>query len=93
MSYKFHEDPGHGWLAVPMAELVELGVAHQISGYSYVSRDGLTAYLEEDCDMSIFLRAKGVPIGGLDAFGVKYSHTNSDSFIRSLRHFPAREAA
>jgi hypothetical protein len=56
MTYKFHIDPGHGWLEVPMAELEELGIADHISSCSY--RYGDTAYLEEDCDFATFLAAK-----------------------------------
>lgn len=55
--YKFYADAGHGWLAVKRAELVELGIIGRISKYSY--QKGKTVYLEEDCDMSIFYRAKG----------------------------------
>lgn len=54
--YTRYSDPAHGWLAVPMAELHRLGIADDISGFS--ARDGDTAYLEEDCDMGIFLAAK-----------------------------------
>ena len=54
-SYKLHTDPGHGWLAVRRKELVELGIADKISRYSYVK--GETAYLEEDCDLAVFLKA------------------------------------
>lgn len=61
--YTFYEDPGHGWLEVPMADLIEAGVADKISRCSY--RDGDKAYLEEDCDMATFLQAKaGAPIEG-----------------------------
>lgn len=56
--YTFFEDPGHGWLAVSLHELSELGLVNKISGYSYVSRDRQTVYLEEDCDESRFLAAK-----------------------------------
>lgn len=56
--YKFHADPGHGWLEVPVAELAALGIADKVSAYSYVSRDGKTAYLEEDCDVTLFVDAK-----------------------------------
>jgi hypothetical protein len=54
--YRFISDPGHGWLEVPVKELTTLGVAHLISSCSYVK--GALAYLEEDCDMSVFLTAK-----------------------------------
>jgi hypothetical protein len=63
----FHEDPGHGWLEVPMRELQRLGIAGEISRCSYQSRDGKTAYLEEDCDLERYLRAAGLyfPIQGM----------------------------
>ncbi len=51
--YNFHSDSGHGWLAVKMKELVELKIEHLISRYSYVK--GKTVYLEEDCDLNIFM--------------------------------------
>lgn len=53
--YTFYEDPGHGWLEVPKAHIKALGIAGDISSCSYESDDGKMVYLEEDCDMSIFL--------------------------------------
>lgn len=50
-----YTDPGHGWLAVKKKLLDELGIAGEISSCSYMR--GRTAYLEEDCDMSLFLNA------------------------------------
>lgn len=58
MTYTFFEDPGHGWLEVPFSELEMLGLTDAISYYSY--RFGDKCYLEEDCDMAIFLNAVGV---------------------------------
>ena len=53
--YVFHSDPGHGWIAVRMRELKELGIEKEISAYSYVKGD--TVYLEEDCDAAAFFNA------------------------------------
>ena len=55
-NYVFFSDAGHGWLRVPMAELRTLGIADSISPYSY--REGGDAYLEEDCDLARFAKAK-----------------------------------
>jgi hypothetical protein len=55
--YDFITDAGHGWLKVRMSELKELGIYDDISLYSYQDHLGY-AYLEEDCDASIFIRAK-----------------------------------
>lgn len=51
---KFHTDPGHGWLQVPLNTIQGLG----ISPYSY--QDGIYAYLEEDSDMGKWLEARGI---------------------------------
>lgn len=49
------QDSGHGWLQVKYAELVKLGIQNDISAYSYRAWD--YAYLEEDCDMGVYLNA------------------------------------
>ena len=56
-TYTYFTDPGHGWLRVKKSELDALGIANQISPYSYMRGDH--AYLEEDCDMAKFMKAKG----------------------------------
>ena len=50
--FKYHNDPGHGWLAVKIELLDQLGLIDRITTYSYIK--GKTAYLEEDCDASLF---------------------------------------
>ena len=57
----FHEDGGHGWLQVPHTLISRLGIGSKISGYSY--KDKTSAYLEEDCDLSIFMDALGIEPG------------------------------
>jgi len=56
--YQFVEDPGHGWLGVPMDELVNLGIVDNITPYSYHDTAKGMVWLEEDCDAGTFLRAK-----------------------------------
>ena len=51
----FIADPGHGWLKVNFRDLVALGIAGQVSHYSYLNNG--YAYLEEDCDAGLFVRA------------------------------------
>ena len=51
-------DPGHGWLEVPLADIERLGIRGQISPYSYLK--GKTAYLEEDLDAWVYIRAAGI---------------------------------
>ena len=51
----FHCDSGHGWLEVPRADIVALGLADKISPWSYIG--GHSVYLEEDCDAGLYLDA------------------------------------
>ncbi|QEF98138.1 hypothetical protein Mal15_21860 [Stieleria maiorica] len=53
--YRFLSDPSHGWLRVPMADIVSLRLEDRISRFSYV-RDAI-AYLEEDNDAPAFIAA------------------------------------
>ena len=78
-NFTYYQDPGHGWLAVPRELLHELGIAEDISGFSYQRAE--TVFLEEDCDMTRFVLAMGAAGREFKAID---AHTNSDSFIRSL---------
>ena len=53
--YDFICDPGHGWIEVPRAEVNQLGIAAEISPYSY--QKGAFCYLEEDSDAGKFIDA------------------------------------
>jgi hypothetical protein len=82
MTKVFHSDPGHGWLAVKLSDLKMLGIETQISSYSYVK--GKTAYLEEDCDMTQFIKAaesKGITVE------IKSGAERDRSPIRSFRAY------
>ncbi len=52
----FLSDPGHGWLRVPLVEIVTLELTGRISPYSFIQ--GEHAFLEEDCDCPRYLRAR-----------------------------------
>lgn len=56
--YNYFSDAGHGWLEVREDELTALGIADKISDYSYTHPTQHWVYLEEDRDLSIFLKAK-----------------------------------
>lgn len=58
----FINDPGHGWLKVPLTDIAALGIEAQITPYSYI--EGPYAYLEEDLDAPRYLEAlttQGLP--------------------------------
>ena len=79
---KYYQDPGHGWVAVKRKELVDLGIMHKITAFSY--QRGATVYLEEDCDAGTYrdaMRGMGVDVN------FKIIHTNNRSAIRSYDCF------
>ena len=56
MELAFITDPGHGWLLVTTGQLAEVDLTPDaFSRYSYRLNDVLA--LEEDCDMTVFLKA------------------------------------
>lgn len=61
--YNAYSDPGHAWVKVSRSELVKLGIDKDITPYSYQRKDKV--YLEEDCDLSTFVKAmenKGIQV-------------------------------
>jgi len=85
--YKYYTDPGHGWLAVKKQELIDLGIADNISPYSYTK--GQTVYLEEDRDMFLFVQAWKVKY---HSFAFLMDHKYRDDLkIRSYERYDYRE--
>ena len=80
MKYRFIEDPGHGWLEVQVSEIQRLGVGQKISRYSYLKGD--RAYLEEDCDLSVFMKAKEQAGEPVEMVRVYEEHTQ-------IRNYPS----
>ena len=79
--YNSYEDPSHGWIEVEKTELKHLGIAKQITPYSYMK--GNKAYLEEDCDFSLFYKTKEAAGEKIDMNTDLNEHTtNSRSQIR-----------
>lgn len=81
--YRFHDDPGHGWLEVPLADIRELGLESQISSCSYT--DGANVYLEEDGDAPRFINAYKARFGEAPR-ETSVSH-NGDAPCRRLRPY------
>ena len=85
---KWHNDPAHGWLEVPLAKVIEMGV--EISEFSY--QDDVNAYLEEDSDAPKYLRYTGqmslmgsyLPTGTIEE--INYDDCESNP-IRSMARY------
>lgn len=54
-TFDYIQDPGHGWIKVPVKLLLELGIHWQITPFSYYRN--AFAYLEEDGDTALFFNA------------------------------------
>lgn len=88
----YYTDPAHGWLHVPADCLAALSLtAQSFSAYSYLGREG-ALYLEEDCDMTAFLRIYEKACGEQPV--IKEKNTQGRSFVRNCpRNTPESRAA
>jgi hypothetical protein len=86
-----YSDPGHGWAKVKLSELIKLGIHTRISGYSY--RRGDYVYLEEDCDLSLYLAT--LKAAGIEFTFKEHVARTRSSKIRSYERYnvPAHIAA
>jgi hypothetical protein len=80
-----YNDPSHAWGKVKRKVLENLGVAQEISSYSYQYKDNV--YLEEDADLSLVCRHLLFNTNVQIKFVEK--HTNRDSRIRSYERYVA----
>lgn len=86
VSLRYTSDPGHGWLAVPVALLVDLQIERSLSTYSYLNDQRTVAYLEEDRDMGVFMSAardRGLVVN------ITERHVERTS-IRNMHHYHPR---
>jgi hypothetical protein len=84
MKLNYYQDPGHGWIKVKKSVLQRLGIAGDISAYSYQRGD--YAYLEEDGDAERLFQAAGAH--GL-VIQLNHLHTNKQSKIRAYESYQA----
>lgn len=82
----YHQDPGHGWIAIPRTLARQLlgPDFRRISPFSYQQRSTGLLFLEEDRDAALLIAAcerHGI------ALATREQHSNSDSFIRNLPSF------
>lgn len=91
--FTMHEDPGHGWLEVPvhLSQCVGLD-QHDYSGFSYMREDELQVilYLEEDLDTGMFIRAWRDFHDGESPILERKVH-GDDCFVRQLSHTSGRD--
>lgn len=84
MYVDIYADPGHAWAKIDRALLTTLGIANRISSYSY--QRGTSVYLEEDCDLTMFMQA--AQTAGIN-IEFRMHHTDRQSRIRSYALYEA----
>ena len=52
-----HDDGAHGWLEVTYDDLIDLNIQSKISNFSYIDSNKKLIYLEEDVDMTLFMKS------------------------------------
>lgn len=78
-TFNVYTDPSHGWAKVPLSLLKELDIHFSITPFSYLRNQ--FAYLEEDCDLGLFIKTYKAKFDRDPIF--KEYHTNKQSKIRS----------
>ena len=86
MKITLYEDPGHAWAKVPKKKLEKLGILDQISGCSF--QRGKYLYLEEDCDLPLFIRAMKAQGQTVE---IESRFTNRSSRIRGYENWAPKE--
>lgn len=87
--YSYIQDPGHGWIQVPIAEIREFGLTP--SSYSYM--DGPWVYLEEDCDAAAWIKAREAAGCPVTRDMLRDVHVNDYSAIRDMARYEPSLAA
>lgn len=89
MRYQFFADREHAWLEVQLQELELLGVADQVSEYSYLNKGAGVAYLEEDADAPLFISAycKAYDVEPREFWARVQQVTEDVSFVRGLGRY------
>ena len=83
-TYVSYSDGGHGWLKVPLKDLIKLGILEKITSYSYHRGDFV--YLEEDQDVSTFFN-EYEKFYGVKPLNKAMPQSNKQSRIRNYASF------
>jgi len=80
VEFTYHQDPGHGWVEVPVSIIKQYNIVDKISVFSYYDSKRKLVYLEEDCDADLIWKA--LKSAGIE---VKFVPNHVEyTFIRNL---------
>jgi len=88
MPFTLYLDPDHGWLAVPLSTLSNIGLgAADFTTYSHIGCSGTVLYLEEYCDAPKFIAVFRQQYGYEPAITERYiddTEMDGECWIRRL---------
>lgn len=83
----FYSDSAHGWAKVSINEIKDLGIEKDITTYSYMTNDSV--YLEEDCDLSLYINAIKKQYGDdIDVNFVEHKSRVDENGLSCIRDYP-----
>lgn len=80
-----YNDPGHAWGKISRKTLKKYGLENLISSYSYQSKNGKWIFLEEDCDLPLFINQLRQNFKTIVV--CKDFYTNKQSKIRNYKSY------
>ena len=87
VTINFYSDSSHGWAKVSINEIKELGIAKDITTYSYIADDSV--YLEEDYDLGLYINAIKEQYGNdIDINFVDHKSREDENGLSCIRDYP-----
>ena len=89
VTINFYDDSSHAWAKVPFNEIKELGIEKDISTYSYVDPIDYGIYLEEDCDLGVYINAIKKQYGDdIDINFIDHKSEVDENGLSCIRNYP-----
>jgi hypothetical protein len=89
VTINFYSDSAHGWAKVSINEIKELGIAKDITTYSYMDMTDDSVYLEEDYDLGLYINAIKEQYGNdIDINFVEHKSREDENGLSCIRDYP-----
>ena len=89
VTINFYSDSAHGWAKVSINEIKELGIAKDITTYSYMDMTDDSVFLEEDYDLGLYINAIKEQYGNdIDINFVDHKSREDQNGLSCIRDYP-----
>ena len=89
VTINFYSDSAHGWAKVSINEIKELGIAKDITTYSYMDMTDDSVFLEEDYDLGLYINAIKEQYGNdIDINFVEHKAREDENGLSCIRDYP-----